>query len=82
MPNASNLVRGIINVSRQVLPLLGPQGATGAAALTALERLLADARRVAGPADVADLEALQQRVSQRARDVAASLRGTPAGGGA
>jgi len=78
MPNASNLVRSIINVSRQVLPLLGPQGAAASAAFTALERLLADARAVAGPADAADLEELQQRVSQRARDVADSLRG---GGG-
>ncbi|MEA3041026.1 MAG: hypothetical protein QOC65_515, partial [Sphingomonadales bacterium] len=42
MPNTRKLLKSIIDVSEQVLPLLGGQAAGAAAALRALERRVAD----------------------------------------
>lgn len=82
MANLSNILRGILDVATKVAPLLGPAGATGAAAATALAKLIDDAKKAAGPQDqatVSQLTALQAQVNARARGVIDDLRG-PGGG--
>jgi len=71
----SNLVRSIIAVGETALPLLGPQGAAAAAAIRAIQQLLKDARGIAGPQDVTQLDALQARVNKHADQTIANLRG-------
>lgn len=83
MSNLNNVLRGILDVATKVAPLLGPAGATGAAAATALVRLIDQAKAAAAgsgqDATVEQLTALQTQINAHAREVIDDLRG-PGGG--
>jgi hypothetical protein len=84
MANLSNILHGILDVATKVAPLLGPAGATGAAAATALANLIDQAKAAAGPehqATVAQLTALQAQVNAHAHSVIDDLRGPGGSGG-
>jgi|GEM_PF-6388051 len=79
MADISNIVSNVLNVARTVGPLIPGLGTGAAAAAQALEALLRATRQEAPPRDRAALDAeltsLQQRVGQRAEDIARKLEG-------
>jgi hypothetical protein len=83
MANIGNILHGILDVAGKVAPLLGPAGAAGAAAATALNNLIEQAKAAAGPehgATVEQLTALQAQVNAHAHSVIDDLRGPASGG--
>jgi hypothetical protein len=81
MANIENLLKSVLNVGKTVLPLLGPQVAGATAAISAIAKLIADAKAAGSgsghAATLAELTTLQADVNAHADRVFAHLGGTP-----
>lgn len=77
MSDSKKLLASLEDLATKMLALVDPKkGEAATAALGALRRLIEDARSLGrAPADIATLDALQQKVSAHAAETAARLRG-------